>query len=309
MHCTIYRNWATALTGHPTVIECTPTTTRGDPIQHLERLHELLQERTEEDAGQEPLPQPSYTGPELIGQRYLVYKAIGKRGGETLYELRVVIDKETSKTMWAGGVYKGEPPGIPKKPPQPRLPPPPEDSTPPQAPQGQKTIRKPVVYSAEGPHPVEATEAIRLGTYDEHGPTITSRAKPGREEALAGSFHCVTGWSVSNIRWSGARLLDLLEEHGLKGEWIIAVSSGGYTATIPYDERLLDDALIATSLDDNPLPREHGGPYRLVIPKLFGWKSVKWLWGILVGDTYLDGYWEARGYHWRGLVKQNERFK
>ncbi|MCE4619324.1 MAG: molybdopterin-dependent oxidoreductase [Desulfurococcales archaeon] len=306
--CMIYKNWATMLTGYPTVIDCKPSGGE-DPKQAINELYLFLLQYNE---GNERFPEPVHQPPELIGQRFLVYKALGGGRRNPLYELRSVYDRESDRVIWMGGVYKSFIPGSPNKPMrQPVLPPLPDDITPPSTPQGQKMIRKPVVYSAEGPFPEAKDESISIGYYDENAPQPQVKVKVdvGGTVDYSADFHCVTGWSVGGVRWKGVPLLDLLSQHGLKGKWIVAVSTGGYTTVIPFEERLLDDAFLVTHLGDERLPREHGGPYRLILPKLFGWKSLKWVDSILVGDVYIDGFWEARGYHWRGLVVLNERFK
>lgn len=304
----IYKNWATTLTGYPTVIDCKPIDGE-DPKQAINELYLLL---LQYHGDNQRFPEPVHQSPELIGQRYLVYKAIGGGRKNPLYELRSVYDRRKDKVIWMGGVYKEIIPGSPSKPPrQPVLPEPPGELNPPKSPPGQKLIRKPVVYSAEGPFPETREDSINLGVYNEESPKPELKVKidSSKISRYQADFHCVTGWSVGGLEWRGIPLLDLLDEHGLRSEWILTISSRGYTTIFPNDRRLLDDAFLVTHLGDEPLPREHGGPYRLIIPKLFGWKSVKWLNTILVGDIYLDGYWEARGYHWRGLVVLDERFK
>lgn len=302
--CMVYKNWATGLTGYPTVIDCKPS--GEEPRKAINELYLLLHEYNPGD-----LPEPVHLPPELIGQRYLVYKALGGGRRDPAYELRSVYDRRRDRVIWMGGVYKHIIPGSPSKPPrQPSLPGHDGRVDPPTAPKGQKMIRKPVVYSAEGPFPEPRDEWLTLGVFDERMPTPKTRinlSNGGRE--IEADFHCVTGWSVGGLKWRGAPLLELLEAHGLRGKWLLMTGHGGYSTIIPYDETILDNAFIVTHMGDEILPREHGGPYRVLIPRLFGWKSIKWLKSILVGDTYIDGFWEARGYHWRGLVALDERFK
>ncbi|NOZ88572.1 MAG: molybdopterin-dependent oxidoreductase, partial [Crenarchaeota archaeon] len=119
-------------------------------------------------------------------------------------------------------------------------------------------------------------------------------------------FHCVTGWSVEGRRWFVTPLEKLVPIPG-GGCWAAAESAGGYTAVLPCSEARR--ALLALGVDGRPLPRENGGPLRLLAPSLYGWKSVKWLTRIRIMEGYRDGFWEALGYHERGLWSREERFK
>jgi DMSO/TMAO reductase YedYZ molybdopterin-dependent catalytic subunit len=112
-------------------------------------------------------------------------------------------------------------------------------------------------------------------------------------------FHCVTGWSVQNVRWRGVRIVDLLGELSPPA----ATSSLRFhSAEVPYDDSLtidqarLPDVLLATHMDGRPLSRAHGGPVRLVMPRMYGYKSVKWVNRLEFRADVLPGFWEQRGY-------------
>lgn len=113
------------------------------------------------------------------------------------------------------------------------------------------------------------------------------------------TFHCVTGWVVPNVRWRGVRIGELLE---LAGARPAATALRFTSAEQPYvdsltrAQALLPDVLLAYELDGKPLPRAHGAPLRLVIPEMYGYKSVKWVSRIDLVDHAEDGYWEVRGY-------------
>jgi DMSO/TMAO reductase YedYZ molybdopterin-dependent catalytic subunit len=112
-------------------------------------------------------------------------------------------------------------------------------------------------------------------------------------------FHCVTGWSVDNVRWAGVRLKDLFAEarphpkaHALR----FTSAEVPYVDYLTLRQALLPDVMLAYEMDGAPLSRAHGAPLRLVIPRMYGYKGVKWLNRIdLVAKTE-DGYWEQRGY-------------
>jgi len=112
-------------------------------------------------------------------------------------------------------------------------------------------------------------------------------------------FHCVTGWTVHGVRWSGVRfahLLDLVEP--LPGAKAVRFDS----LEVPYNDSLtleqarLGDVLLALELDGKPLSRPHGSPARLVIPEMYGYKGVKWLRSIELVSRQPTGYWEGLGY-------------
>jgi DMSO/TMAO reductase YedYZ molybdopterin-dependent catalytic subunit len=112
-------------------------------------------------------------------------------------------------------------------------------------------------------------------------------------------FHCVTGWTVTGVRWGGVRLADIFDRARPYPE---ANAVQFVSAEEPYldyltmDEALLHDVMLAYEMDGKPLPREHGAPLRLVIPEMYGYKGVKWLEQINLVPRAEDGYWELLGY-------------
>ncbi len=112
-------------------------------------------------------------------------------------------------------------------------------------------------------------------------------------------FHCVTGWSVRNVRWAGVRFRDVLAlAHPQAAAQVLSFESAEkpYVDTLTLEQASLSDVLLAYELDGKPLPRAHGAPLRVVIPEMYGYKSVKWVDRIsLVADAE-PGYWEQRGY-------------
>lgn len=112
-------------------------------------------------------------------------------------------------------------------------------------------------------------------------------------------FHCVTGWSVRGVRWAGVRLDDLLVaarpsvEAGALG---FISADGAYSDSLTLEQARLDDVLLACEMDGAPLSRPHGAPVRLVVPAMYGYKSVKWVSEITLLEQPLVGFWEQRGY-------------
>jgi DMSO/TMAO reductase YedYZ molybdopterin-dependent catalytic subunit len=112
-------------------------------------------------------------------------------------------------------------------------------------------------------------------------------------------FHCVTGWSVRNVRWAGVRLRHVLAGAGLRrgaGALSFVSAERPYVDSLTLRQALLPDVLLAWSMDGSPLSRPHGAPLRLVVPRMYGYKSVKWVERIVVTRVPEDGYWEQRGY-------------
>ncbi len=124
-------------------------------------------------------------------------------------------------------------------------------------------------------------------------------------------FHCVTGWSVSNVRWAGVRFSELLAlAQPLPGAQAIRFVS----AEQPYDDSLtleqarLHDVLLAYEMDGKPLSRPHGSPVRVVIPEMYGYKGVKWLQRMELVADQPTGYWEGLGYDQNAWVGRSNGY-
>lgn len=124
-------------------------------------------------------------------------------------------------------------------------------------------------------------------------------------------FHCVTRWSRLGNVWEGVSARHLAELAGVKPEARFVVAYGydyGWTTNMPLEQFLAEDALVAIRHDGDDLTLEHGGPARLTIPRLYAWKSAKWLGGIEFIDKDRAGFWERNGYHMNGDPWREERF-
>lgn len=111
-------------------------------------------------------------------------------------------------------------------------------------------------------------------------------------------FHCVTTWSKFDCRWGGVPFTTLCELAQLKpsARFVYFTSYDGYSTNVPLEACLDDDVLIATRFDGAALPRAHGGPARMIVPKLYAWKGAKFIKGIHFLAQDRPGYWEVRGY-------------
>jgi len=133
-------------------------------------------------------------------------------------------------------------------------------------------------------------------------------ALPQRREVT--DIHCVTTWSRFDNQWDGVATRDVLAMVQPKPEarFVVLHSYDGYTTNLPLEDFAAADAIIAHSWQGQPLPVEHGGPVRLVVPHLYFWKSAKWLHRIELITADRAGYWEERGYHDRGDPWTEQRY-
>ena len=122
--------------------------------------------------------------------------------------------------------------------------------------------------------------------------------------------HCVTGWSKLDNLWEGVStsVVSDLAEIDPEARFLMVHSADGFTTNLSLEDFLQEDALFALKCNGQPLTPEHGGPVRLVVPRLYFWKSAKWVVGLefIAEDT--PGYWESRGYHNRGDPWKEERY-
>ena len=124
---------------------------------------------------------------------------------------------------------------------------------------------------------------------------------------LSRDFQCVTGWRVDGVRWAGVELSRILDEAGvLPGATRVRFHSfdGTYTESLSLEQARRRDVLVAHTLEGKPIGREHGGPIRMYVAPMYGYKSLKWLSRIELVDRVVDdgGYWEHRGYALDGWV-------
>ncbi len=123
-------------------------------------------------------------------------------------------------------------------------------------------------------------------------------------------IHCVTAWSRYDNRWEGVSARHLLEvtKPALEARFVIFHSYDGYTTNLPLDAFAEEDVLLAHTWEGKPLSREHGGPVRAIVPKLYFWKSAKWLQRIEFAASDQPGFWEVRGYHNYGDPWEEQRY-
>ena len=124
-------------------------------------------------------------------------------------------------------------------------------------------------------------------------------------------FHCVTGWTVRNVRWSGVRFSHLLDqvEPLPQAKAIRFVSlEQPYNDSLSLGQLHLPDVMLALEMDGEPLTRPHGSPARVVIPEMYGYKGVKWLTRIEMVAHQPTGYWEGLGYDQNAWVGRSNGY-
>jgi DMSO/TMAO reductase YedYZ molybdopterin-dependent catalytic subunit len=184
-----------------------------------------------------------------------------------------------------------------------------EDRLPP----GQRWISAPIIYDIVDDIPDwdmgsyrfkvwgEVEEPLDL-TYEE----LLSLPSVG----LVADFHCVTRWSVKEILWEGVQTLEILKRVKPKdsARFVLVHCLEGYTTNLPLEYLYEEDTILAYKMMGQVIPKRHGYPLRLVVPKLYAWKSAKYVWGLEILKEDVPGFWEQRGYHMRGDPWKEERY-
>ena len=123
-------------------------------------------------------------------------------------------------------------------------------------------------------------------------------------------IHCVTHWSKLDTVWEGVPFAEIarLVRPTAEALYVMEHSHGGYTTNMVLEELLDNDVLLAFRYGDKPLEPKHGGPLRMLVPKLYLWKSAKWLRGLEFMSQNRPGFWETYGYHIHGDPWLEERY-
>jgi DMSO/TMAO reductase YedYZ molybdopterin-dependent catalytic subunit len=126
---------------------------------------------------------------------------------------------------------------------------------------------------------------------------------------LVKNFQCVTGWRVPKVHWEGVKLSDLLDAAGVQaGAGGVEFDSydGADTESLTLYQARLPDVIVAYRMLGAPVTTEHGGPVRLYVAPMYGYKSLKWLRSIRVVEQPEPGYWEQNGYPVDGWIGGTE---
>ena len=179
------------------------------------------------------------------------------------------------------------------------------------------TRKWPVLHAGEVPEfdprtwdftvfPIPLVDRIQRFTWEEFSALPRVR--------VFADMHCVTRWSKLDNLWEGVPTRELLKHVQVspKATFVMVHCEYGFSTNLPIDDFFADDALFAFRHDGADLTPDHGYPVRLVVPKLYAWKSAKWVRGIEFLESDRPGFWESGehgGYHMRGDPWTEERFR
>jgi DMSO/TMAO reductase YedYZ molybdopterin-dependent catalytic subunit len=157
-------------------------------------------------------------------------------------------------------------------------------------------------YSVAGSEPLRTQQDYRLtidGLVSRPRTYTYAELRAMPRTHLTRDFQCVTGWRVPDVRWKGVRLADVIDRAAPQGT-VTAVAfesfDGAYTETLTMEQARRDDVIVAYELDGKPISSAHGGPVRLYVAPMYGYKSLKWLQRITLVAAPRPGYWEQQGY-------------
>jgi DMSO/TMAO reductase YedYZ molybdopterin-dependent catalytic subunit len=164
------------------------------------------------------------------------------------------------------------------------------------------------IYSITGTFPKikDSDYRLRVSGLVEHPKIFTLddlKAMPSTK--LVKDFQCVTGWRVPDVHWEGVRLSDILDVVGVRPRGVALTFEsydGADSESLTIDQARLHDVIVAYKMLGAPVTTEHGGPVRLYVAPMFGYKSLKWLSAIRVVDKVQPGFWERNGYPVNGWI-------
>jgi len=177
-------------------------------------------------------------------------------------------------------------------------------------PLGQRWIEKPILYDIS-PNTDFDISSYNFKVYGEVEveKTFTYEELISLPQVeLIADFHCVTHWSVKDIHWEGVQTKEILNLVKPKSPYLLVHSLEGYTTNLPVEYLFEDDVILAFKINGEILPKRQGYPVRLVVPKLYAWKSAKYVTAFKFTKENIAGYWEQRGYHMHGDPWKNERY-
>lgn len=168
----------------------------------------------------------------------------------------------------------------------------------------------PVLSAGPTPHtPLAAWDFSLLGKIDPPKQWTWEAFRALPHETVTADIHCVTKWSKLDTHWEGVSVETLLDQVAYNANYVIAWSDGGYTTNLPLEDVLDGKAWVVDTYEGQPLPPEHGGPARLLVPHLYFWKSAKWVRGLRLVAQDEPGFWESLGYHNHGDPWKEERYR
>jgi len=157
-------------------------------------------------------------------------------------------------------------------------------------------------YTVTGEYPVIPADTYELtvdGMVREPLKLNIADLRAMKRTHLVHRFQCVTGWYVPNVPWEGVRLSDVLDRAGVDpnaSALRFFSADGVYTESLTLAQARLPNILVADKMLDGNVTADHGGPVRLYVAPMYGYKSIKWMNRIEVTNEVTPGYWEDNGY-------------
>ncbi|MFN7947857.1 MAG: sulfite oxidase-like oxidoreductase [Blastocatellia bacterium] len=181
-------------------------------------------------------------------------------------------------------------------------------------PPGQSRTRRWPVLDAYGPPHIDLAnwKFELVGLVEEPLAFTLDELKSLPQVQVFSDFHCVTKWSRLGNLWAGVATRELAQRCRVRPEarFVLAHAyDNGWTTNLPLAAFLAEDSLLAWQHDGQPISVEHGGPVRLIVPRLYAWKSAKWIRAIEFLREDRAGYWENGGYHMNGDPWREQRFR
>lgn len=180
-----------------------------------------------------------------------------------------------------------------------------------------RTVKWPILHAGEVPgfdprtwnfsiFPTPLVEPVKTFAWEEFSTLPRVR--------VFADMHCVTRWSKLDNFWEGVATKELLQHvvPSPLAKYVMVHCEYGFSTNLPIADFFDDDCLFAFKHDGRDLTPDHGYPVRLVVPKLYAWKSAKWVRGIEFMAEDRAGFWERwehGGYHMRGDPWEEERFR
>lgn len=167
---------------------------------------------------------------------------------------------------------------------------------------GWKGRRFPAYYTFTGDYPQIDANTYRLrveGLVDTPLQLSLAQIEALERYQAQRDFVCVTGWSVPQVDWTGLRLATLLAKAGAQAEathLIFHSADGTYVDQLTRAQAEEPGVMLAYRIGAVPLAIEGGYPLRLVVPTMYGYKSVKWVDRIVLAREGITGTWERYGY-------------
>jgi DMSO/TMAO reductase YedYZ molybdopterin-dependent catalytic subunit len=185
----------------------------------------------------------------------------------------------------------------------------------PRLPPGQVLTRKwPVLHAGEVPIYADLDrewDSYVFGEVEEKRRFTWAEFRSLPRLTVHADMHCVTRWSKLDNAWEGVATRELLKHVTPKptATHVMVHAENGFTTNLPLADFFAEDSLFAFGHNGQPLEPDHGYPVRLVVPRLYAWKSAKWVRGVEFLDRDHPGFWERLGYHMRGDPWAQERHR